>query len=48
MQIIVGVVLGVEFSSVAGTILPKPVARGVLAVICVYIAGMGQVWVVVP
>lgn len=29
-----GVVLGVEFSAVAGTILPKPVARGVLAVIC--------------
>ena len=33
-QIIVGVVLGVEFSESAGTILPKPVARGVLAVIC--------------
>eukprot|EP00887_Chlorella_sp_A99_P004783 scaffold4.g4783.t1 len=30
-QIIVGVVLGVEFSTAAGTILPKPVARGVLA-----------------
>ena len=39
MQIIVGVVLGVEFSSVAGTVLPKPVASGVLAVICIYIAG---------
>jgi len=34
LQIIVGVVLGVEFSEVAGTILPQPVARGVLAVIC--------------
>ncbi|PSC76673.1 H(+) hexose cotransporter 2 [Micractinium conductrix] len=43
-QIIVGVVLGVEFSSVAGTVLPKPVASGVLAVICIYIAGFAWSW----
>ncbi|KAL4428661.1 hypothetical protein ABPG77_009767 [Micractinium sp. CCAP 211/92] len=44
MMIIVGVVLGVEFSSVSGTILPKPVARGVLAVICLFIAGFAWSW----
>lgn len=44
MMIIVGVVLGVEFSAVSGTILPKPVARGVLAVICLFIAGFAWSW----
>lgn len=43
-QVVVGIVLGVEFSKYNTQTLPSSVAVGVLVVICVFVAGFAWSW----